>query len=353
MDIREALMTLTNSYGVSGQEYNLHEMIINIFKDFVDSTEIDSLGNIIFFKKGTNEDGFKIMLAAHMDEIGLMVTKIEDNGFLRFAEVGGIDPRTVVGQEVLVHGSKVIPGVIGTKPPHMIEKEEQEKSLKLKDMIIDTGYSRENLIKYVHIGDFISIKRESMLLSNDRMAGKSMDDRVGVAVLYDLAKRLNNIKHYPDVYMVCTVQEEVTMSGARTSAYSINPDIGIAIDVGFGYTPELKKSETLILGKGPGITLGGNIDNTLRKQLIEVAKEYNIPYQHSVEPGPTGTDGSAIQITKEGIPTLVISVPLRYMHTSVELVDLKDIRFTSILLSNFIKNTKKINYSFAEEKLCY
>lgn len=353
MDIKEVLMALTDSCGVSGQEYNLYDMIISIFKDYVDSTEIDSLGNIIFCKKGTNDEDFKIMLSAHMDEIGLMVTKIENNGFLRFTEVGGIDPRTVVGQEVFVHGSKVIPGIIGTKPPHMIEKEEEEKSLKLEDMIIDTGYSKESLIKYVHIGDFISIKRESMLLMNDRIAGKSLDDRVGVAVLYDLAKRLNSFNHYPDVYMVCTVQEEVTMSGAITSAYSINPDIGIAIDVGFGHTPELKKTDTLTLGKGPGITLGGNVDSNLRKQLIDVAKEYNIPYQYSVEPGPTGTDGCAIQITKEGIPTLVISVPLRYMHTSVELVDLKDIRFTSILLANFIQNAKKNNYSFMEEKLCY
>jgi endoglucanase len=353
VDIKEVLMTLTNSSGVSGQEFNLHEIIIDIFKDYVDSSEIDSLGNIIFFKKGANSENFKIMLASHMDEIGLMVTKIEDNGFLRFTEVGGIDPRTLVGQEVIVHGSKTMPGIIGTKPPHMLDKEEQEKTLQIKDMIIDTGYGKDDILKYVHVGDFVSIKRDPILLTNDRIAGKSMDDRVGVTVLYDLAKRLNDFKHYPDVYMVCTVQEEVTMSGARTSAYSINPDIGIAIDVGFGHTPELKKSETLILGKGPGITLGGNVDNTLRKRLIEVAKEYNIPYQHSVEPGPTGTDGYAIQITKEGIPTLVISVPLRYMHTSVELVDLKDIRYTSILLSYFIKSAKKINYNFSEENLCY
>ncbi|TJX62954.1 M42 family metallopeptidase [Soehngenia saccharolytica] len=353
MDIKEALITLTNACGVSGQEYNLNEVIIDMFKDYVDSTEIDSLGNVIFCKKGTNNDDFKIMLAAHMDEIGLMVTRIEDNGFLRFTEVGGVDPRTIVGQEVLVHGSKVIPGIIGTKPPHMMDKDEQEKSLKIKDMIIDTGYRKQELIKYIHVGDFISIKRETIPLANERISGKSMDDRVGVAVLYDLAKRLSGFKHYPDVYMVCTVQEEVTMSGGTTSAYSINPNIGIAIDVGFGHTPELNKSETLMMGKGPGITLGGNVDNNLRKRLIEIAKEYNTPYQHSVEPGPTGTDGCAIQITKEGIPTLVISVPLRYMHTSVELVDLKDIRFTSILLSNFIKSIKKNDNSFTEEKLCY
>jgi len=277
------------------------------------------------------------MLAAHMDEIGLIVNKIEENGFLRFSEVGGIDKKTLVGQEVLVHGKETILGIIGTKPPHMMSNEEQEKSIKIEDMIIDTGFNKEEVEKIVKIGDFITIRREAIVLENERISGKSMDDRVGVVVLYDIAKRLQTLKHNIDVYFVCTVQEELTMSGGMTSTYKINPDIGIAIDVGFGYTPELKRNQTLLMGHGPGIALGGNIDSSLRNKIINIAKELNIPYQINVVPGQTGTDARSIQITREGIPTLLISIPLRYMHTSVELVDLKDVSFTSILISEFIR----------------
>ena len=150
--------------------------------------------------------------------------------------------------------------------------------------------------------------------------------RQGVAAMYECIKELSNINHEADIYFVHTVQEEVGMRGAFTSAYKINPDIGIAIDVGFGSTPELPKSDTIDMGKGPGITIGGNIHPGLKRKNSEIAKEYNIPFQFEVTPGPTGTDARAMQITREGIPTLCLSIPLRYMHTSVEVVDMNDIK---------------------------
>ena len=158
------------------------------------------------------------------------------------------------------------------------------------------------------------------------------------------------MNHKADVYFVHTVQEEVSMAGALTSAYKINPDIGIAIDVGFGTTPELKKSDSIEMGKGPGITLGGNIHSELRQKLIKVAEEYNIPYQMEITPGPTGTDARAIQITREGIPSLVLSIPLRYMHTSVEVIDMEDIKNTGKLLAFFINAISNENL---EGLLCY
>ena len=220
----------------------------------------------------------------------------------------------------------------------------------MEDMTIDIGLSKDEVQKYINIGDTITVRRNLVELKNNRVSGKALDDRAGILVLYECIKELSKIDHEADIYLVTTVQEEVSMAGALTSSFKINPDIGIAVDVGFGTTPELNKSNSIELGEGPGITLGGNIHPGLRKKLVEVAKEYNIPYQMEVSPGPTGTDARAMQITREGIPSLVLSVPLRYMHTSVEVVDIKDIKDTGKLLAFFIASVSSENL---EGLLCY
>lgn len=347
----EFLKLLSNHHGISGFESTLNEKIISYFKKYSDEVSVDKLGNITALKKGSSSgEKIKIMLAAHMDEIGLMVKDIEENGFLRFTSVGGIDPRTILGQEVLVHGRESLFGVIGAKPPHLQEASEQNKAIKMDDMTIDIGLSYEKVMELVNIGDPITINRSLIELKNDRVAGKALDDRAGLVALLECLKELENLNHEPDVYFVATVQEEVSMAGALTAAYRINPDIGIAVDVGFGSTPELDKSDSIELGKGPGITLGGNIHPGLRKKLVATANEYNIPHQMEINVGPTGTDARAIQITREGIPALVLSIPLRYMHTSVELIDMIDLKHTGKLLAFFIKEISKENL---EGLLCY
>lgn len=348
MELNKFLESLSNAEGVSGYEYNLNDLIRTEFEKYTDKTTIDKLGNIVSLKKGKGKT--KIMLAAHMDEIGLMVNYVEDNGLLRFTSVGGFDPRTIVGQEVIVHGEDKFLGVIGSKPPHLQDPSEQDKSIKMEDMVIDIGYPYERVKELVSIGDIVTINRKMEYLKNDRVSGKALDNRVGVTVLLECAKELQKLNHDPNVYFVSTVQEEVSMSGARTASYSIDPDIGIAVDVGFGHTPELDDSISINLGDGPGIALGGNIHPNLRKKLIEVADNYNIPYQMDVTPGPTGTDANVIQINRAGIPALLLSVPLRYMHTSVELIQLEDIRYTAQLLSFFISAIDDANL---EGILCY
>jgi len=341
LDKYEFLELLTNGHGVSGFEYTLSKAVIDAFTPLCDSVKIDKMGNVIAHKKGSGDGAVKIMMAAHLDEIGFMVKYIEDNGFIRFTTIGGIDPRTTIGQEVWVHGVETILGVVGSKPPHLQDAKEQEETIKLEDMIIDTGYSKEKLLELVSIGDTITVKRDTVKLLNTKAAGKAMDDRAGVAALLETLKMLQGMNHYPDVYMVATVQEEVSMTGAFTSTYHIQPDIGIAVDVGFGTTPELEKADTIELGKGPGITIGGNVHPTLVKRLFETGKVHGIPCQKDVAPGPTGTDARAMQITKEGIPALVVSIPLRYMHTSVELLDLEDIHHTARLLAQFTNSVKE------------
>ena len=351
MDIKEFLRVLSNSSGISGHELHLEKIISPVFEKYVDDIFMDNLGNIIMCKKGRgNYKNPKIMIAAHMDEIGLMVKYIEDNGFLRFTRVGGIDPRTILGQEVIIHGEKNLFGVIGVKPPHLQEENEMKEAIKIEDMIIDVGYSKKALEKIVKVGDVISIKRRLKALQKDRITGKALDDKAGITAMYQCVLELSRMKHEADIYFVCTVQEEVGTRGAFTSAYRINPDIGIAVDVGFGYTPDLEKSGTLNLGEGPGITIGGNIHSGLRQRMIEVSKEYNVPFQIEITPGPTGTDARAMQITREGIPSLCLSIPLRYMHTSVEVIDIKDIRYTGKLLAFFISSISSENL---EGLLCY
>lgn len=351
MDIKELLEALCNTNSISGDEYRLEGIIMPVFKEFTDDIVVDKLGNIIALKKGYNNKGnIKVMLAAHMDEIGLMVKHIEENGFIRFTSIGGIDPRTILGQEVIVHGKENLFGVIGSKPPHLQEKDEIDRAIKIEDMTIDVGFTKEQLMNLISIGDTISIRRDFKTLQGNRITARALDDKAGVAAMYECIKELSRLQHEPDVYFVSTVQEEVGVRGAFTSAYGINPHIGIAIDVGFGATPELSKTDTLEMGKGPGITIGGNIHPGLRKKLVDVAKDYNIPFQYEIAPGPTGTDGRAIQITRKGIPTLCLSIPLRYMHTSVEVVDILDIKNTAKLLAFFITTITNTNL---EGLLCY
>jgi len=341
METKDLLEMLSNGNGVSGFEFNLRNEIINAFDQYTDSVQVDKLGNIIAHKKGSGNGAVKILMAAHMDEIGFMVKDIDKKGFIHFTNIGGIDPRTILAQEVIIHGREEVLGVIGSKPPHLQDSSEQEKSIKMEDMIIDTGYEKEDLDKLVSIGDSITVSRRMVNLMNGRVSGKAMDDRAGVAALYETMRELKGINHYADVYFVATIQEEITMAGALTASYGINPDIGIAVDVGFGRTPELNNSNSIEMGKGPGITLGGNIHPGLRKRLVKVASDYNVPIQTDVRPGPTGTDARAMQITREGIPALVLSIPLRYMHTSVEVLDLKDVSHTAKLLAFFSASIKE------------
>ncbi|ABR48774.1 peptidase M42 family protein [Alkaliphilus metalliredigens QYMF] len=350
MNLREVIIELSEASGVSGHEEKVSQVITSIFADYVDEIKKDALGNLIMIKKGRNSGGKKIMLAAHMDEIGLMVKDIDDKGFISFTNIGGVDQRTLLCQEVLIHGSEETYGIIGAKPPHLTDASERENALSIEDLVIDTGFSKQALEGKIQIGDVITVKRAVSTLQNGWLAGKALDDRAGVAVLYQCLRLLQDSYHDIDVYCVATVQEEVGTRGATTSAYQINPDIGIAIDVGFGRTPELNRFDTIEMGKGPAITMGPNINPLIFKHLKTVAQENYIDYQVEVAPGSTGTDAWPIQIARSGVATGLLSIPLRYMHTSVETICLSDIEKTGKLLSQFIVS---FNTQEVESLLCY
>lgn len=347
METKELLRTLSDAHGVSGYEHRIAALVKEAFSPYCQEFKTDALGNVIAFRRGEGEGPRpRVMLAAHMDEIGLMVTKIDEHGFLKFTQVGGVDQRTLVAQEVRVHGKQELLGVIGAKPPHLLSPEERQKAIAMSDMVIDVGLPVEKVKELVRVGDMVTLNRTFAELANGCIYGKSLDDRAGVAVMYECLQQLARLHCVADVYAVATVQEEVGVRGATVSAYGVNPDIGVAIDVCHGDMPGVPEDHTSPMGKGPAVTRGGNIHPKVFEGIDKAAKEFNISYSLEIAPGPTGTDAWAIQVARSGIPTGLLSIPLRYMHTSVETMDMADIRNAGRLLAFFIS---KVDRAYLEE----
>jgi len=312
--MKELIKELTEAYGPSGREETVRKVIEDKIKPMVDKMEVDSLGNLIARKKGP---GKRVMLAAHMDELGLMVTYIDKNGFLRFSNVGGISPHILLGERVVFANGAV--GTIGC------EKIESMKDLNFQKLYIDIGASEQKEAEdQVKIGDIAVYQRGFQDLGR-RIISKSLDDRVGCAVLIQALKEIESPVN--DLFFVFTVQEEVGVRGARTSAYRIKPDYGLAVDVTrTGDTPE---SETMAvaLGKGPTVKVKDTLIIThpkVKKIMVDAAERTGIPYQLEVlERG--GTDSGAIHLSREGVPSGVMSIPCRYIHTPSEMVDYDDV----------------------------
>lgn len=343
-DIKPILKQLTEAAGVSGYEDALRSLVTDLLTPLCDSLRQDALGNVIAVKHGAQPTPGRVMLAGHIDEIGLIVTKME-KGFLRFTEVGGFDPRVLPGQEVIVHGREPLPGIIASRPPHVLSPEEREKPTPMHKLFIDVGIPEERLAGLVSVGDLITIRRDLIELKNGFVAGKAMDDRASVAAIIAAMQHLQTLHHSWDVYAVATVQEEVGLKGALTSTYDVNPDVGIALDVSFAKQPGVSDEQSIELNKGCSITYGPNIHPRLADKLAAIAEEHEIPHQIEVIAGPSGTDAWAMQVTRAGIPTALIGIPLRNMHTSVEMLAVKDVERTGRLLALFIS---ELDESFLE-----
>ncbi|NLV91378.1 MAG: M42 family metallopeptidase [Firmicutes bacterium] len=351
MDTRQLLRELSEGTGVSGYESKAIDILRNYAADIADEIREDPLGNLLILKKGSgNQPRPKVMLAAHIDEIGLVVTKVESGGFLRFAPMGGVDQRVLPGQEVIVHGRRDLKGVIGAKPPHVQSPGESNEAYKMEDLYIDLGMSTEKANELVAVGDIVTFAREMIDLQNQRLAGKAIDDRSGVAMMMEALRHLQYMDHVCDVYAVATVQEEVGLRGATVGTYGIVPDLGIAIDVGHGDMVGVPKADTIPLGKGPGIGYGPHVHPRIFDKLVEIAKEWNIDYSVEVSNRPGGTDAFAIQVSRAGVPTVLLSLPLRYMHTPVETLDWKDVEAGGRLLALFIS---QITSDWVEGLRCF
>lgn len=343
---KHLIQKLTEGSAVSGYEDTLTPLITEEFRTLADDVSTDQFGNTYALKKGSTRR-HKIMLAAHSDEIGLMIKKIDERGFLRFTTVGGMDPRVLLSQEVIIHGRRPVLGVIGSMPPHLLEGGEQ--ALKLDELGIDVGLSSTQIQEIIQVGDPVTLRRTTYELLNDIMAGKAMDDRAGIAVMAVCLEELSRLRPKHDVIAVATVQEEIGLRGALTSAYTLNPDLAVVIDVTHASTPDTKGQVNLDLGKGPAVALGPNVHPNIYRRICEAARLMRIPIQVEPIPGMSGTDAWVIQVTQAGIPTGLVSIPLRYMHTSVETLDLMDVLNAGKLLAYFIANLP----DDLEEFLCY
>ena len=336
-DLKAHLRTLVNAHAPSGHEAPIREIIRQSWEDLVDEFEQDKLGSLIGIKKATQapETRRKIMLAAHMDEIGLMVRDIVD-GFIFVYRISGVDNRVMLAQPVIVHGKEPLRGVVAATPPHLLNAEERKKYPSFEQLVIDVGLPAAKVEELVRIGDLITPDTPMIELNGKLVAGKSMDDRACVAAVTFALNELQSMQHQWDVYATATVQEESGLIGAKTAAHYIQPDIAIALDVSFAEQNGVPSDSSGEMGAGPMIALGANIHPKLFDKIIEVAKEYEIKYQIEPAPAATGTDAWAIQVARDGIPTALFSVPIRNMHSPVETLDLRDIERSGRLLAQFI-----------------
>jgi tetrahedral aminopeptidase len=297
---------------------------------------VSKLGSLHGLQRGVGpEPRNSILLAAHMDAIGLMVTSLVA-GFIRFTEVGGVDPRVLPGQLVTVHGREDLPALIVQPPPRLLPPSAQNGAVPMNLLFIDTGLESQEVSRLVRTGDLISFAQTPIETSGETLCGHTLDNRASVAAITLCLDALKNRPHQWDLWAVATVQEEETLGGAFTSTYELRPTLGVAIDVTFGASPGSPGHRTFPLGEGPVLGWGPNIHPALHKSFKSLAERLEIPFGTEPMPRNSGTDALAMQIVNEGIPTMVLSIPLRYMHTPTEMISMKDIRRAGRLLAEFI-----------------
>lgn len=347
MDKANVIKELSCLHAVSGHEYRISDKIAKMFSKYCDEVTTDALGSVIGVKKSDNPSAKSVMLEAHMDEIGMMITDIDDKGFLYFTNIGGIDARILPGKEVVIHGKEDIIGIIGAKPPHVTTAEDRKKAVPLKDLYIDALRSADKVKELVCVGDTVTFMDTFTELGDKAISAKSQDDRTSIAVLMIVMDKLKDKKLPFHVYFCACVQEEVGRRGAAATATAIDPVFAVAVDVCHAKTPDASGS-VFKAGSGTVISKGPNIHPLLCAHAIEIMDKQEIKYSIDVDGDDTGTDAWAIQIAKEGIPTLLFSLPLKYMHTMVETVHMDDVSATADAIGALIENTND-----AEAVVCW
>jgi len=341
------LKNISETPGVSGFESKIRNLILEEIKDLVDEVSMDNLGNIIAIKKGKNNK--KVLVAAHMDEIGFIINHIDDNGFLHFLPLGGFDPKTLVSQRVIVHGKKDLIGVMASKPIHIMNPEERKKPAEIQDFFIDLGLSKKEVEKYVEIGTPVTRERE-LIEMGECINGKSLDNRISVYILIETLRALKNKSIPYDLYACFTVQEEVGIRGAQTVSLDINPDFSFGLDTTIAYdVPNSTPKESVTsLGKGTAIKIMDSSaisDYRMVKFMKEIAEKENIKWQAELLPAG-GTDTAMIQrMNKKGAITGAISIPTRHIHQVIESVHKKDVIASIHLLTACINGIDSFSWN--------
>ncbi len=349
MAINTALLnTICTTPGAPGFEQRVRELVIKEVTPLVDEVQVDNMGNVYAIKRGKGDK--KVMIGAHMDEIGFIVTHIDDNGFIRFHTLGGFDPKTLTAQRVLIHGKKDIIGVMSSKPIHVMSPEERNKVAKTKDYFIDTGLTAEEVKEIVSIGDPITREREFIEMGNC-VNGKSLDNRLAVFILIETLKNLKDQEVPYDVYGVFTVQEEVGIRGANVSALRINPDFGFGLDttIAFDLPGAAAHEKITELGKGTAIKImdaSTICDYRMVKFMKQTADKHEIKWQPEILTAG-GTDTAGIQrMTEGGSIAGAVSIPTRHLHQVIEMAHKEDIKGSIDLLTACMQDIDSFDWSF-------
>lgn len=336
IDLTAFLKELISAPGLSGHELPARSLIQEAWEPLVDELTTSRLGSLHGLCCGKGKPPRpSILIATHMDAIGLMVSGIED-GLLRVTSIGGLDPRVLPGQLVTVHGRQDLPALIAPPIKRLLPENVSEGAAAIEYLLVDTGLLPDEVERLVRMGDLVSFAQPPLDTAGETLSGHSLDNRASVAALTHCLELLKTRPHDWDVWAVATVQEEVGVKGAYTSAFQLHPALAVAVDVSFGSGPGSPSHKTYPLGKGPALLWGPDAHPALHNKFKELAEQLEIPYAVEVAPRHSGTDGFATQVTAEGIPTMVVGIPLRYMHTPVEMVAMKDITRTGRLLAEFI-----------------
>jgi putative aminopeptidase FrvX len=336
IDTLPFLKDLISTSGLSGREAPVRPLIEAAWKPLTDELSVSRLGSLHGLQRGTaSSPRPSILISAHMDAIGLMVKGIVD-GFLRVTGVGGIDARILPGQLVTVHGREELPGLVVQPPGWLLPSSVVEGAVPTEYLFVDTGLHAQDVANLVRVGDPVSFAQPPLETAAETLTGHTLDNRASVAALTYCLDALRSRPHAWDVWAVASTQEEVTLGGAATSAFELHPSLGVALDVTFASSPGSPSHKTFPLGKGPTLLWGPNAHPAVFKKFKELAERLEIPFAMEVAPRHSGTDVYAIQVAEEGIPSMVLGIPLRYMHTPVEMVSLKDISRVGRLLAEFI-----------------
>lgn len=338
MDLKNTVIALSDAYGASGSEDPAAQLALSMICEYCPEARIKN-GNIIA-PFGQHREGLpSLVLDAHIDQIGFIVTYITDDGFIKVGNLGGIDRRLLPAQPVIVHGSEDIKGVICSVPPHLISG--NSGVLSMDDVSIDTGMTKEELEKIVSLGDTVTFDVKCKSLLGERLTGGALDDRCGAAsIIYALELLRDKTAAY-NVTVVFSAQEELGERGAKIAAFDLAPDIAIAVDVSFALAMGEDEKKCGELGKGPMIGISPSLSREISERLIDTAKKLGIPYQTEVMNGSTGTNADRYSVSRGGVKACTVSIPLRNMHTPAEVIDLRDVELTSRLLAGFIEEANE------------
>ncbi len=342
MDLTGTLKDLASYPGIAGFEQDFAEKVCKKLSVYCDDAKVTKSRSVVGCLSKKSNGVPTIMIEAHLDRIGLIVKSVDENGFVGFETLGGVDERILPAAEVYILGKKEVFGIVGAKPPHLMSKAEGDEGLKIKDMLIDTGLSGDELKALVRVGDPILLKSEFAQLSENRVSSAALDNRAGMATIFDCLERLKDQDLPCNLWVAFTSGEELGLQGANTIISENKPDLAVVLDVTYGRTPDAGEKGTFPLGCGAVICRGPNLHYEMTNQVIEIAKTKNIPYEIEVASGSSGTNAWAIQVSGGGVPCVLISIPLRYMHTTVETVDLQDIENVSKLLVEIVSGGEVI-----------